>query len=110
MISADYDKERLDVRDEQQEQRNIGLRLRAIARTVPFINERHCSNCEDYHICWVASGWLGNPELFAHREGWPQTRVEDHLKRTWGGICGNFVLDPHNVDLNKMDTDKQWDK
>jgi hypothetical protein len=51
------------------------------------------------------------PPRFVNRgASWNERRLDDYMKRIYGGICGNFVMNHHNVDLNKMDIDKQWDK
>lgn len=94
------------MRDEQRDQ----------PRSVfaPYVNERHCSNCSIYSECWPASNDLIMqlfPPRFVNRgASWNERRLDDYMKRIYGGICGNFVMNHHNVDLNKMDIDKQWDK
>lgn len=94
------------MRDEQQDHLE---QLRGL-RFSPYVNERHCSNCNMYGLCWTPGTEVYFPGNFIEREGWPLPRVSDYMKRIYGGICNNFVMNRINVDLNKMDIDKQWDK
>lgn len=89
------------MRDEQQEQ----------PRSVfaPYVNERHCSNCTRYNECWAVGTEVYFPAGFHERERWSLPRVSDYMKRIYGGICGDFVMHPVNVELNKKDI-QGWDK
>jgi creatinine amidohydrolase/Fe(II)-dependent formamide hydrolase-like protein len=77
-----------------------------IRNNAPFVNERHCSNCNNLAACWSRDSealppW--RPIRFALREGWDTVRESDYLKRIHGGICENFVMHHVNIELSDVD-------
>ena len=65
-----------------------------------FSNERHCTNCQKYDLCYPANNNPGidyerllndMPELFTLRSSWDSNRFMSHMKGIAAQLCEIYL-------------------